>query len=94
MLGRRVFALESVAARICREAGGRVTSNVMVRDLDLPVPGHVGQSQVGTLVCAQHCDGTPHRGAVDADGVVASAARRRTERTHPEIVGPRSRARS
>ena len=37
VLGRRGFALESVAARICREAGGRVTSNVM-RDLDLPAP--------------------------------------------------------
>ena len=37
-LGRRGFALESAAARVCREAGGRVTTNVMVRDLDLPVP--------------------------------------------------------
>ena len=36
-LGRRGFALESAAARVCREAGGRVTTNVMVRDLDLPV---------------------------------------------------------
>ena len=30
-LGRRGFALESAAARVCREA------NVMFRDLDLPV---------------------------------------------------------
>ena len=37
-LGRRGFSLESAAARVCREAGGRVTTNVMVRDLDLPVP--------------------------------------------------------
>ena len=36
-LGRRGFALESVAARVW-EAGGRVTTNVMLRDLDLPVP--------------------------------------------------------
>ena len=35
----------------------------------------------------------PHRGAADADGVVASAARKRKEKTYPEIVGPRSRAR-
>ena len=34
VLGRR-GALESVAARICREAGGRVSTNVMVRDQDL-----------------------------------------------------------
>ena len=35
MLGRRAFALESAAARVCREAGARVTTNVMVKDLDL-----------------------------------------------------------
>ena len=35
VLGRRAFALESAAARVCREAGARVTTNVMVRDLDL-----------------------------------------------------------
>ena len=111
VLGRRGFALESVAARICREAGGRVTSNVMVRDLDLPVPDTsdsrrlevvvdglplYGGCQLAvdtTLVCALHCDGSLHRGAADAVGVVAQAARRRKERTYPEIVGPRSRAR-
>ena len=32
--GRRGFALESVAARVCREAGGRVSVNQYVRDLD------------------------------------------------------------
>ena len=32
---RRGSAFESVAARLCREAGARVTTNVMVRDLDL-----------------------------------------------------------
>ena len=36
-LGRRGFALESAASPVCWEAGGRVTTNVMVRDLDLPV---------------------------------------------------------
>ena len=38
VLGRRGFAVESVAARICREAGGRVTTNVLVRDMDLVRP--------------------------------------------------------
>ena len=38
LLGRRVFALESVAARICREAGGRVRTNMLVRYMDLDVP--------------------------------------------------------
>ena len=31
VLGRRGFALESATARVCREAGGRVTTNIMVR---------------------------------------------------------------
>ena len=35
VLGRRGFPLENAAARICREAGGRVRTNVLVRDLDL-----------------------------------------------------------
>ena len=35
MLGRRGFALESAAARVCREAGAKVSTNVMLRDLDL-----------------------------------------------------------
>ena len=34
--------MESAAARICREAGGRVATNVFVRDLDLPVPVNDG----------------------------------------------------
>ena len=38
VLGRRGFTLESVAARICREAGGRVRTNMLVRDMDLDVP--------------------------------------------------------
>ena len=35
VLGRRGWALESVAARVCREAGARVRTNVFVRDMDL-----------------------------------------------------------
>ena len=35
MLGRRGYALESVLARICGEAGDRVTTNILVRDLDV-----------------------------------------------------------
>ena len=35
VLGRRGHALESAAARICREAGARVGTNIMVRDMDL-----------------------------------------------------------
>ena len=35
VLGRRGYAAESVAARICREASGRVATNIFARDLDL-----------------------------------------------------------
>ena len=38
VLGRRGFALESAAGRVCREAGARVATNQFVRDLDLGVP--------------------------------------------------------
>ena len=41
VLGRRGFALESAAARICREAGARVSTNIFVRDLDLASFGGV-----------------------------------------------------
>ena len=37
VLGSRNASLESAAARVCREAGGRVSTNVFLRDLDLPV---------------------------------------------------------
>ena len=35
VLGGRGAALESAAARVCREAGARVSTNVFVRDLDI-----------------------------------------------------------
>ena len=38
VLGGRGWAVENAAARICREAGGRVTTNVMIWDLDLVGP--------------------------------------------------------
>ena len=56
MLGRWGFALESAAARICREAGGRVRTNMFLRDLDLGVP--VGDARRLEVVV----DGLPLRG--------------------------------
>ena len=116
VLGRRELALDSSAGgRVCREAGGRVSTDCLMRDLDFPmfatdsrrldvvVDGRhlFGCCQLGscllavdtTLVCAMHCDGTPHDGAPDREGVALEAARRRKERRSPELVGPRSRAR-
>ena len=99
--------MESATARVCREAGGRVTQNVMVRDLDLAEPQPAdgrrlevvvdglplfGGCQIAvdaTIVSALHYDGSPHQGADNTDGVVLERARRRKERTYPELVGPR-----
>ena len=111
-LARRGFAVEIAAAKVCREAGARVSSNIMVRDLDLPAPQQAfdgrrlevvaeglpifGSMQLAidtTLVCALHRNGTARRGAAARDGVALHAARRRKERTYPELVGPHSRAR-
>ena len=46
VLGRRGFALESAAARVCREAGARVSVNQLVRDLDFAAPRR-RQSETG-----------------------------------------------
>ena len=37
-LGKRGFAAESAVAQICREGGARVSTNVMLRDLDISPP--------------------------------------------------------
>ena len=58
ILGSRGFALESAAARVCREGGGRVATTLFLRDLDVPVP--VTDSRRLEVVC----DGLPlFRGA-------------------------------
>ena len=47
VLGRRGYPLESAAARVCREAGARVSTNVLVRDLDiLPLDRQDGRKLV------------------------------------------------
>ena len=38
LLARRGFAMQNAVARVCRETGARVSTNVMVRDLDLLAP--------------------------------------------------------
>ena len=59
MLSKRGWALENVVARICREAGGRVTTNVFMRDLDLGQPDVVDGRRLEVIV-----DGFPlHSGA-------------------------------
>ena len=45
----------------------------------LPLFGGCQLAVDTTLMCALHCEGTLHRGAADADGVVASAAKKERE---------------
>ena len=52
--GRHGFPSENVAARICREAGGRVRTNVFVCDLDLPVFHNVDERRLEAVA-----DGLP-----------------------------------
>ena len=54
VLGRRGFAVESAGARICREAGGRVVANALLRDLDLVAPNPRDQRRLEILA-----DGLP-----------------------------------
>ena len=96
--------MENVAARICREAGGRVTTNVMVRDLDMVGPHVDDARRLGTglfflaqlavdttLVSARWTDGSARRFAAQQDGLAAEAARQRNVRTYPGLVGPHRR---
>ena len=72
VLGRRGFALESAAARVCREAGGRVTLNVRVSDLDLPPRGAQDQRRLEVVA-----DGLPlfHGAQLAIDTTMVSAVR-------------------
>ena len=77
---------ESAAARICREAGGRVATNMFVRNMDLGAPNAADnrrlelplfggvQLQWTTLVSAVQGDGVPRRGAANRDGVALTSA--------------------
>ena len=94
--GRRGFALECSAAQVFREAGLRVSTNVMMRDLDILGP-HAAMDGRRLEVIA---DGLPlfngAQLALDTNRGVSFAqgqdARRRKERTYPELNGARGRA--
>ena len=99
VLGRRGYALESAAARNCREAGDRVATNVLARDLHLPAPPNDGRRLDVVVDGLPVYGGAPLagygsalRGAAARDGVALAEARRRKERTHPEFVQPGRRA--
>ena len=77
VLGRRGWVLENVAARVCREAGGRSLS---------------WQWTPTTMVCPLSRDGVAQRGTATTDGKSLARARRRKEMTYPELTGEHGRA--
>ena len=109
VLGRRGCPLESCAARICREAGARVSVNIRVQDLDLlPGPRATVVWKWSLMVCLSF---TAHSwpwaprwsapseltelpgGNAERDGAALDQARRTKERTYPELTGEHGRAR-
>ena len=83
--GRRGRSVEVAAALICREAGARVRTNVLVRDMDQGGPVHdsrrleISALQLAidtTLASTLHCDGSARRGAAQIEGAVFAEARR------------------
>ena len=95
---------------MCGERGGRVSSNVFLRDMALDTVQADGRrlevvvdglplfrgAQLAidtTLVSPLRGDGQPHRRCADVDGAALDEARRRKERTYPELCERHSRAR-
>ena len=96
---------------MCRLAEPRVSTNLHVRDMDLPefnnLDGrrlevvadgltlwHGAQLAIDTtLVSPLRRDGSPRPRAADNNGAALDDARRRKERTYPELSGDGGRAR-
>ena len=82
VLGRRGFAVESAAARVCREAGARVSLNVLVQDSDLARPSAFDNRRLEIVA-----DGLPlfHGAQLAVDTTVVSVLRR-DGTPHPPCV--------
>ena len=104
VLGRRGYPLESCAARICREAGARVSVNIRVQEpvpradnrrLEVVadgLPSFMAHSWPWTpKVSTVRADGAPRRQS-ERDGAALDQARRTKERTYPELTGEHGRA--
>ena len=88
VLGRRGYPLECAAAQDAVD-GRRL--EVVADGLSL---WHGAQPAVDTtLVSLLHSDGRARRRAADNDGAALEVARRRKERTYPELAGEGGRAR-
>ena len=104
ILRNRSTPLERAAARMCREAGARVTTNTLLTDLNLdhihrqddrrievianglPIWGGAQLAVDTTIVSPLTRDGQPRRRAGQYAGTALTEARRRKERTYPELM--------
>ena len=107
ILRNRAGPLERAKARMCREAGARVTTNTLLTNLNIehstrPDDRRIeviakgltlwGGTQLAidtTLVSPLTRDGQPRRRAGRFTGAALQDARRRKERTYPELIGSR-----
>ena len=81
--------MESAAARVCREAGARVTTNVMVRDLDLAVMNVQDARRLEVIADGSHL----HGGAqLEVETTIVSAALRRHSPARGRRWGSSSRS--
>ena len=108
-MGSAGFSVESAAARVCREAGARVFTNVFVRDRDNLVGCHdtrrlkvvadglplFGGAQLAldTTLVSAVRSDGLPRGCAGRDGAALVQARRLKRRTYPELCGDHGRAR-
>ena len=101
VLGRRGLALE-VAAQVCREGGGRVSTNVMLGIQTLHNLKWMAEDCCGWFAKLlrrptrnQHHHGvpSPQGRRASTPGVTLRRARRRKEQTHPELHGAGGRSR-
>ena len=101
VLGREVFRWSS-DAQVCREAGGRVATNVLIRDLDLGEFNAFDSRRVEVIAdgltlwqgaqlaidttLPLRGDGSARPRAADHNGAALEAARRRKEAIYPELA--------
>ena len=55
VLGRRGFAVESAVAHVCREVGPRVTTNILVRDMDVARPNPLDMRRLEVVADGLPC---------------------------------------
>ena len=95
---------ENAAARICREAGGRVRTNVLVRNLGFHAINNLDSRRLEvvidglslldtTLVSPLSRNGTARPRCATVSGAALDRARTRKERRYPELAGDHGRAR-